>query len=87
MSIKINPMQSVSKDEEFRAEIANNAMKKSKGLASIIGVEEFKDVIEKHSDDPEIFSVGDKVFEKSGKIIGFSNKNINSALGAAKMKN
>lgn len=76
-------VQKFPNDNKYRCRLAQ-AVGLSKGkeykLASIGGVEELMDLMKKHETFEDVFSVGEAVYDNSGKILGFSEKNISSGV-------
>ncbi len=65
-------------DAKYRLELLKSLKIKSScdyKLASVMGQDEFIDVINKLSSDPEIYNPGKAIYDTTGKIIGFEQQN------------
>lgn len=68
-------------DEKYRLRLAQAIGLSEKDvhkLSSIAGVEELADILEKNQDNPKIFSIGNAIYDNSGKVAGFHKDNIKS---------
>lgn len=66
-------------DEKYRLRLAQAVGLSEKDvhkLSSIAGVEELADILEKNQDNPKIFSIGEAIYDATGKITGFKQDGV-----------